>query len=142
MSNIIAGKLNISKCGYYILQWHYNQHGYMEMINPNIPEISLQSEETNTSQVITQYNISDASKYLGITTAPNGNKTHTIQVLTKICSTFAYNLSRANINSDEAHFAMTTRFLPKILYQLPCYYLSQNEMKYLQQLYEKLSSKN
>ena len=137
MSNIIAGKLNISKCGYYILQWHYNQQGYMEMINSDKSEISLHSDANNTTQAIKRYNISDAYKYLGITTAPNGNKQKTIQVLTKICSSFAYDLSRANLTPDEAHLAMTSRFLPKILYQLPCYYLSQHEMQSLQKIYEK-----
>ena len=52
MSNIIAGKLNILKCGYYILNWNYNEQGYMEMTNPTLSDIYLNSDEDGKPQVI------------------------------------------------------------------------------------------
>ena len=45
ISNIIAGKLNVAKCGYYILQWQYNTKGYLEMTNDTNPDIFLQNEK-------------------------------------------------------------------------------------------------
>ena len=83
MSNLIAGKLNIEKCGYYILSWHYNNQGYMEMENSSHADIAINTLDTNKTQHIKKYDINDAYKYLGITTAPNGNKTDTINVLKK-----------------------------------------------------------
>ena len=102
ISSIVAGKLNIAKCGYYILQWQYNAKGYLEMFNADNPDITLLNEE-NTPQKIKRYDVNNASKYLGITTAPNGNKKHTIQVLSKICANFSYKLSIANLTPDETH---------------------------------------
>ena len=99
------------------------------MVKSNNADIAIKTVETHQPQHIKRYDIKDAHKYLGITTAPNGNKTDTINALTKICTTFAHNLSYATITADEAYLALTTRFLPKIRYQLPCYYLSQSDMR-------------
>ena len=83
ISNIIAGKLNIEKCGYYILSWDYNNQGYMKMVNSKNADLAINILDTNKTQHIKRYVINDAHKYIGITTAPNGNKTDTLNALKK-----------------------------------------------------------
>ncbi len=141
MSNLIGGKLNIEKCGYYILSWCYINQGYMEMENSSHPDIAINTLDTNKTQHIKKYDINDDYKYLGITTAPNGNKLDTTNALKK-CVTFANKLSHATITADEAHLGLTTRFLPKIRYQLPCYYLSQTDMENFKKYTKHHSYKN
>ena len=55
----------------------------MEMENSSHADIAINTLDTNKTQQIKKYDINDAYKYLGITTAPNGNKKDTINVLKK-----------------------------------------------------------
>ena len=52
MSNIIVGKLNIEKYEYYILSWHYNNQGYMDMENSSHADIAINTLDTNKTQQI------------------------------------------------------------------------------------------
>ena len=89
MSQIIAGKLNIEKCGYYTLQWEYNKKGCLAMMNTDNEDVYIQDETTNTRQIVKKFKNNQAYKYLGITTAPDWNTYDSKASITKICQQFA-----------------------------------------------------
>ena len=80
----------------------------MMMKNSTNTDITINTVDIHQAQHIKRYDINDAHKYLGINTAPNGNKTDTINVLKQICSTFAQKYSHAIITADEAYLALIT----------------------------------
>lgn len=100
-------------------------------------EYNLQIPDTNGAiKRIKLLKSSEAYKYLGVTTAPNGNRNDTRNVIQKICHKFKVVLYKARITHEEAYLALHIFFLPKITYQLPCYYLTENEMTNIQKIYE------
>ena len=68
------------------------------MINDNDTEIPI----TSSGKTIKLNNNDTPFKYLGITTAPNGDQTHPITTLQTICSVFANLLLQAPINERDA----------------------------------------
>ena len=91
MSQMIAGKLNIEKCGYYTLQWEYNKKGCLVMMNTDNEEVYIHDDTTNTRKIVKKNKNNQAYKYLGITTAPDGNTHDSKESITKICQHFSHN---------------------------------------------------
>ena len=135
VSNIVAGKLNLEKCGSYIITWKYDKKG--KLVMDDTTEYNLEIPDINGAiKRIKSLKSSEAYKYLGVTTAPNENRNDTRKVIQKICHTFKVALYKARITHEEAYLALHIFFLPKITYQLPCYYMSENEMTNMQKIYE------
>ena len=134
-TSLIAGKLNLTKCASYILTWEYNKKGYLQM-NTNIEHGIKIQDDDGTIKTIPSLSANEAYQYLGITTAPNGNRIDAKKRIHTLCSQFRMSMFRAPITHEEAYIALNVFFMPKITYQLPCYYLHQNEMGNMQKIIE------
>ena len=70
---------NINKCATYIIEWYYNKKYHLKMINDTDTYIPI----TSSIHIIHRQNNDTPFKYLGITTAPNGDQTHPVNTLIK-----------------------------------------------------------
>ena len=127
-----GGAQNIDKCVAYIIEWNYTKKCYLEMINDTANEIPI----TSSGKIIKLNNNDTPFKYLGVTTAPNGDQIHPIQTLRSICSTFANSLFRAPINERDAEIALRHKLIPKLQYQIIAYSISKKQYRQIQKVYE------
>ena len=96
--------------------------------NPNI-DININVDEK--IEQIKRLNNNDAYKYLGITTAPDGDSKPSYIELHKICRLFAYSIMKANINEEDDERALRYKFLPIIKYQIGAYSLTKSQYEEL-----------
>ena len=82
---LTGGDINASKCSLYYLQWKQDTYGCMSMCDTDIDDLTI-NMGTSTSPSLTTIKRNDnktPNKYIGITTAPNGNKIDSHKVLKK-----------------------------------------------------------
>ena len=92
----------------------------------NDPYIDININVEKKIEHIKRLNNNEAYKYLGITTAPDGDSKPSYNALQKICRLFASSIMKANINEEDAERALRYKFIPKINYQLGAYFLTKS----------------
>ena len=133
-----GGDINAYKCSFYYLQWKQDTYGCMSMCDTDIDDLTI-NMGTSTSPSLTTIKRNDnktPNKYIGITTAPNGDIIHPYESMRKKCLEFVYSLNNANINNTDADVAFRTIFIPRLNYQLQVSSLSKKELDSLQKVYE------
>ena len=68
-----GGKLNLSKCSWYVLRWEWkNGRPILRKIQQNDPTVSLTQGDSNTPVTIQQHSLDHSSRMLGVYMNPHG----------------------------------------------------------------------
>ena len=127
--------MRAKKCAYYILKWQQQHNGTMKLINATDTPISIKCDTDHrkqTEQKIQQLHADQPFKYVGITTAPDGNLSHSINALKKICYEFKNNINKTQFQPPLYDIALHHIFLPRLQYQITAYTIKPKEYKELQ----------
>ncbi len=116
-----GGALELSKCSYYILQWHW-PNGLPRFLpcesTSSIKKISLTLGASQERTIITQREPNEAHCTLGVWLAPGGNKTAQYIHLKSMSHSAAHLIARSNLSKLETHMAYSSCWLPSVGYSL------------------------
>ena len=72
----MGGKLELSKCFYYMIQWVFDEHGRPSMAPPNPKPLSIQDSISNETVTITQLPTKEPHRTLGAFLCPAEDEIH------------------------------------------------------------------
>jgi hypothetical protein len=104
-----GGKLELTKCFYYLLSWQWDKYGNptpQNMQQQNLPQNTINiAPEGQPPQFITQRDIIDSHKTLGAYKTINGNEIDHIQYLHNKSDTMIDLLGNGQLNRQQARIA-------------------------------------
>jgi ribonuclease HI len=124
-----GGKLELSKCFFYLIYWVFNDEGEPRMLHPNefpIP-IEITDSETGRTYRIETKPCNQAHKTLGAMESPDSDYSQETERLTKKSEDFARRAQSMKITSEEANMLYFTMIQPSMLYSAPAGTLSRSE---------------
>ena len=82
---LTGGDINAFKCSFYYLQWKLDKLGCMSMCDPEIDDLTINmgTETSPSIKTIKKHDNTTSNKYIGITTAPNGDSVHPYEAIKK-----------------------------------------------------------
>jgi hypothetical protein len=133
-----GGKLELSKCFYYLLSWKWDKKGnpspqtIQEQSNNNI-RIRLYHDTNNTTDLV-QNEISKSHKTLGtFNTIQEGKDTDHYKYLLDKSNDYAQMATFGQINRRQAKIAYTYYYIPSVSYSLMATNLSKPQLDKIQQ---------
>jgi ribonuclease HI len=132
-----GGKLELSKCFYYVLSWKFDQEGngipmtIAEQRNQQVAPIQIQTDNTKFVTIL-QKEVHTAHKTLGCFKAIDGNEKEQIKYLSDKSRQFGRKLNNASLTRKQALMAYKTIYIPSMRYGLPACSLSCTEMETIQ----------
>jgi ribonuclease HI len=132
-----GGKLELSKCFYYILSWQFDDEGNaspMTISEQRVHHVNqIEIPDTNGSQTfIQQKEVNKAHKTLGCYKAIDGNEKEQISYLQTKSKKFSRCLYTANLSRKQANMAYKMIYIPSMKYGLPACSLSHNTIESIQ----------
>jgi hypothetical protein len=132
-----GGKLELSKCFYYILSWQFDNDGngipmtIAEQRDQNVTPIQIKT--TYQSEVtIQQKEVHQAHKTLGCYKAIDGNEKEQIQYLSNKSKQYGRKIHTAGLTRKQANMAYKMIYIPSMKYSLPACSLSEKEIDSIQ----------
>jgi hypothetical protein len=110
-----AGKLELNKCFYYIIDWVFNKHGQPQL-QDHKEDIIITNHTTGKPELINQKVHTEAHKTLGIFLAPQNNHLAATQLIYKKTEQFARQITANTINNLEANLAHDIVYNARIWY--------------------------
>jgi hypothetical protein len=132
-----GGKLELSKCFYYILSWHFDEEGnaspmtISEQRLHQVHQIAI-PDPNKSNTIIQQKEVHIAHKTLGCFKAIDGNEKEQISYLHTKSNKFARCLHNANLTRKQANMAYKMIYIPSMKYGLPACSLPLNTIESIQ----------
>ena len=110
-----GGALELFKCTWYLRNWDFTSSGVPFIsTNTNTNTIDIQSSSDKQLLPINNLTINKTYKYLGVTSAPDGNQQHQFKVILKNTKTGAFIISSNPFNPHQAFLYFVSHLLPKL----------------------------
>ena len=115
-----GGKLELSKCFFYIIQWEFNQEGVPSLVPVSQfkTKVNLVDSETGEEVNIPQRNCNVPHKTLGVMETPDGSNTAEFDRLTKLSNTHGQRVATRQLTREEAKMYYSSTYLPSMSYGL------------------------
>ena len=114
-----GGKLNLSKCSWYVLRWEWqNGRPCLQKIRPIDPKLSLVQGSMDQPVEIRRTAPDVSSKMLGILLNPLGDFTDHLQLLKTKADNFARRLLSPRITASDAAIFHRSIYIPSMRYSL------------------------
>jgi hypothetical protein len=132
-----GGKLELSKCFYYILSWRFDKDGNAvpmtidKQREQNSTPIQIKTL-SNSGVTILQKEVHKAHKTLGCFKAIVGNEQGQIQFLSNKSKQYGRQLHHATLTRKQANMAYKMIYIPLMKYSLPACSLSRSEIDHIQ----------
>jgi hypothetical protein len=132
-----GGKLELSKCFYYILSWQFDGEGHAspmtiaEQKHHHVKQIEIK-DANGSNTVIQQKEVHVAHKTLGCYKAIDGNEMEQTTYLHTKSKKFDRNLNNVNMTRKQANMAYKMIYIPSMKYGLPACSLSFNKIESIQ----------
>jgi hypothetical protein len=126
-----GGRLELSKCFYYILSWNFALDGtpYPQTIaEQNLSPITVHDSINNTTTEIRQEEVTTPHKTLGVMKTMVGDETEHMKTLQKKSSNMALMVSSAPLTRHQARVAYNSVYSPMMTYSLPACSYTENEL--------------
>ena len=123
---VINQKLELSKCGYYALEYKFLPPGEPKLINHPNAEITLVDTEGQILQ-IQQWPNNKAAKYLGLQESLS-NMTSQLQALTKKCDSHSRVIHCCHLNWTKVNTFYQAINSPSVGFCLPCSHFTGKEL--------------
>ena len=120
-----GGKLELSKCFYYVLSWKFSNEGepipmtFEEQEQEQYPKITITDPDSNNEIYIQQKECQCHHKTLGVYKNILGDDTYQYRELLKKSNNMAQIASGAKMSKHQARVAFHMIYLPTINYSLP-----------------------
>jgi hypothetical protein len=131
-----GGKLELTKCFYYMLTWTWNDKG--EPIPQTIQQQNVQNKVTLSNLsgdpvTIQQKEVEQSHKTLGTYKCIDGNETEQIIQLNKKSTNMGNLVFSGQLNRRQARLAHNMVYIPSMLYSLPAMSIQEEETYSIQQ---------
>ena len=115
-----GGKLNLSKCSWYILRWEWERgRPMLRPIRPHDPTIHLHhGDKTDTVYPIKQMKLDESHRMLGVFLNPNGDFGDQLRFLKRKANTFASRLLSPRLTASDVRIFHRTTYIPSMRYGL------------------------
>ena len=132
-----GGKLELSKCFYYILSWKYDDEGNampmsIDEQRRECEQITINDNDDELEVRIDQKEVNVAHKTLGCYKAIDGNEVEQIKYLKSKSDKYGYMLKNAKLSRKQANMAFKSIYIPSIKYGLPACSISKNDIAHIQ----------
>ena len=132
-----GGKLELSKCFYYILSWKFDEEGNGKLMiiteqRQYVNEIQIQENDSDLSVLIKQRDVDDSHKTLGCFKTITGNEQDEIQTLKRKSDKYGLAVKKAKFQRKQAGMCYNTIYIPSIKYGLPATSLDIEDIDYIQ----------
>jgi hypothetical protein len=111
-----GGKLELSKCFYYLCAWNFNDEGIATMKETIDGKIEIIDSETKETYEIPNKATNKSHKTLGVLETPNGDYTDEISRLREKSDKFAQRMATAILQRKEVAMAYHQVYLPSMNY--------------------------
>lgn len=113
-----GGKLELSKCFFYVLQWDFDTEGigFLRPKHQFQNMVLLNSSETNLAVSIPQKEFNEPHKTLGVMECPNGDNKSEFDRLYKKSLSLVQRITTKKINPYESQLYYFTTYLPSMTY--------------------------
>jgi len=98
-----GGKLELSKCFYYLIKWTFNEHGDAILGPDPIHPIDIIDHTTGKTAVIKQLKCKKPHRTLGAFIAPSGTSTMAFENLKKKTTELSRHVSASAISREQGH---------------------------------------
>jgi hypothetical protein len=128
-----GGKLELTKCFYYILCWKFDEEGKPRPttkaeLDQDGVSISIQESGEASKTIIQHLDCSTAHKTLGLQKTPIGNQDEQLQKIHEKSNNIAQAIATSSITRDQAKTAWTSMYIPAIAYPLVATYFQENDL--------------
>ena len=113
-----GGKLNPSKCVFYILHWTFLPDGTSKVDNTSAFRIPITSSETKESINVPYLHPDQPVTYLGHTSQPDGNQTAPFNLVLNKTKNFARRIVSTNMSRQLITMTNSSIINPAIKYPL------------------------
>jgi Reverse transcriptase (RNA-dependent DNA polymerase) len=113
-----GGKLELSKCFFYIFFWKFNDEGepYLKNANEFCEQINIIDSESGRQIHIPQRDCAKEHKTLGIMESPDGKNDAEFKRLAKLSNTHGQRVATGQLSRLEAKIYYNTTFIPSMSY--------------------------
>ena len=127
-----GGKLELSKCFYYFIQWGFNKEGAGKVDDLDTPTISLQQCTDSTSETIPRKSNYEVHRTLGFQAQPVNNYKAQHRILMDKSQSTLRALLAHQLDPNTALRAYCSVFLPSVSYPLTMGGMTQAQLKQVQ----------
>jgi hypothetical protein len=116
-----GGRLELSKCRFYIIYWKFNDNGTGQMMTKaelQTPSLLLTEGATGNVQEVKQLDLHDSFKTLGIHKTISGDQSDQISVMRQKSDAYARGILSINLTHFEAWTGLFTIWLGQLNYPL------------------------
>jgi hypothetical protein len=114
-----GGKLNLSKCSWYVLRWEWKQgRPVIRKIQPDDPTISLTQGDTQTPIKIKQHSVAHSSRMLGVYINPMGDFSDHLIVMKKKADEFSRRILSPRLTAADISIFHRSIYIQSIRYSL------------------------
>ena len=126
----VGGKLEISKCGFYTIQWSFDENE-KPIINENKSNVTFKAQDISINSKKPQHD--DALTYLGVILQPSGDQSEETTVLINKAENIAQQLSSIHLSQYYSNVYLQCSVNPKLTYLLAASSLSSKQLSSIQQ---------
>ena len=114
-----GGKLNLSKCSWYILRWEWEQgRPSLRPISATDPQLRLRQGSSEVLTTISRSKLEDSHRMLGVLLNPLGDFGAHIQFLKNKADTFAHRLLSPRLTASDVRIFHRSTYIPSMRYGL------------------------
>ena len=117
--SLSGGKLNLSKCSWYVLRWEWtNGRPVIRKIQANDPNVSLTQGDSTTPVDIQQHSLAHSSRMLGVYMNPMGDFSDHLVVLKKKADDFPRRILSPRLTPSDIAIFHRAIYIPSMRYSL------------------------
>jgi hypothetical protein len=132
-----GGKLELTKCFYYLIYWVFDDDGIPRMMRPDeLPsQVTITDSETQQPIPVTAQAGTTAHKTLGAMECPSGDNTEEIKRLHAKAKGLGQQVATSHLTQYEANLVLNSRIGPAMGYTLPVGTITEEQAHKMQGLY-------
>jgi hypothetical protein len=129
-----GGLLNLLKCLYYTMSWRFDVEGrpFLKSMDAIVPSLLLTSGADPNNQPVTQYDVSEAHRYLGDWIACNLQMKTALSAIQETATNYARRVLTSPLSKRDAWIAYHAVFIPSMTYTFPVTHHSDKSLRKLQ----------
>ena len=129
-----GGALELTKCSYHVLHWHFSSNGAPVLVNadPMVERISLVNPVTSQHECLEYLAPGQAHKTLGHFKEPSGIQSTQYRQLLQKGDSITEFLWKTQLTREEAWLYYQACYVPAITYPLTCSFLTVSQLDNIQ----------
>ena len=131
--SLSGGKLNLSKCSWYVLRWEWQSgRPSLRKILPSDPTLTLTQGTDSTPTTITQHSPEHSSRMLGVYLNPLGDFSDHLLVLKKKADDFSRHILSPRLSAADIKIFHRSIYIPAMRYSLAAVAADEESLAFVQ----------